>query len=231
MSVGNPGSRFRVANWTHRIPLFLQKISTHSTSKTPTRRQLDGRFLIFLLRPITTTSRITCTSTWTLTWSCTCTWSAGAAVREIGFPQPLSECRSFEGGPLLSGSQISPSFRDCFCGNVRHSYGHGRGSGSRAAARGHPEGQGCRITLPVGVSRRLPRLRDVPDDGGGAAPLSRFRGAFWERFLAISMLSPVARAVDRLLAARSDSAVLLLYRRRGASFFPRCPPRPRTVAA
>src|SRR4029434_8722532 len=98
MGVGDASSRFGVTDWAHRNTSFLQKISTHSTSKTPRPQGLGAQFLTFL--------------------------SVVVLLRS-------------------------------FCVNVRHSYGDGLGSGSRAAARGHPGGQGCRIALPVGVSRCL----------------------------------------------------------------------------
>ena len=75
----------------------------------------------------------------------------------------------------------------------------------------------------------LPRLRNVPHDGRGAAVLSRGRRGFGEQFLEVPLPSPKSRGMDWLLASRPDSAVVFLPGRRGAAVFHRKPRRARAI--
>ena len=75
------------------------------------------------------------------------------------------------------------------------------------------------------VARCLPRLRDVPDDGRGAAPRRRRVPRAGERVLGVPGLSSDPRALGGLLAARPHSAVVLVHGRRGRAVLDGQPPR------
>ena len=77
-------------------------------------------------------------------------------------------------------------------------------------------------------TRCLSRLRNVADDGRGAASEPRGQSAARKRILADSGLASIARRMDRLFAARSDSAVVFVSRRRGPAVFARQPSISRT---
>ena len=85
------------------------------------------------------------------------------------------------------------------------------------------------ILSATDLGGRLPRLRDVSDDGGGAASGSRGPGAAGERILEIPRLSSEPCGVDWLFVARFDSTVVFVSRRRGAAVFHRQPKRPRAI--
>src|SRR6266516_7237472 len=63
-------------------------------------------------------------------------------------------------------------------------------------------GRGRAILSATDLGGRVPRLRDVPDDGGGTAVLSRSDGHARKRVLEIPVPSPKSRGMDRLLAPR-----------------------------
>ena len=76
---------------------------------------------------------------------------------------------------------------------------------------------GPRTDAAARLGRRLPRTRDVPDDGRGAAPVTSGAGPARERILEIPGVAPEPRGMGRLFAARSHSAVVFVSGRcRGA---------------
>src|SRR5208283_125021 len=82
----------------------------------------------------------------------------------------------------------------------------------------------------VGIDRRVPRARDVLDDGRGPALLRRGQRGAREHDLGISLPSPVARGMDRLRTPRRDPAVVLVPGRRGTAVLAGQPAGPETVA-
>src|SRR5262245_39457120 len=79
---------------------------------------------------------------------------------------------------------------------------------------------------PDRFDRRLPRVRDVPDAGRGDAPLDPAPGVSRQHLLGDRGLQHHARAVAGLLAARSDSARILVPGWRVAALLDREPQRP-----
>ena len=79
----------------------------------------------------------------------------------------------------------------------------------------HPPHEFSRRAAPPRLARRLPRLRDVPHDGRGAAPGRGRLARAGERALGLPGFPPDACPLGRVLPPRPHSAVVFVHGRRG----------------
>ena len=116
---------------------------------------------------------------------------------------------------MISGSAMTPLTLDSPDSPAAPlSFGPGNGFGSGA----------------IDLSRRLPRVGDVPHDGGGSQAFPCRPSPAGQRILAVPRPPPKPRRLDWVLAARPDSALLLVPGRCGPALLARQPLGARPIA-